>query len=163
VRRVFTCSHHGCGKTYTLKSNCTRHEREHIHQALHRCEICAKVFSSSSNLKAHKETHLPLESRRQFECRFPSCTKIYKYQSKFTKHLVKAHGLKSLDKKTTQNELLFGGNAKSAPQNESAETCYGHENESRPSDLSNEQVRGPQATIKKRISKKCEGLRSLTC
>ncbi|XP_034950208.1 zinc finger protein 28-like [Chelonus insularis] len=73
-----------CGRRYTLADTLKRHITiAHVIGKTYQCEICAKMFSQSGHLDAHKKVH---NDERPFQCLI--CDKSFKHNSVLKSHLL---------------------------------------------------------------------------
>ncbi|EPS96152.1 hypothetical protein FOMPIDRAFT_1082925, partial [Fomitopsis schrenkii] len=49
--RPFQCSHSGCGKSYTTRQDCQRHENTHIFRW--KCDHCGKYLKRDDAVSRH--------------------------------------------------------------------------------------------------------------
>ena len=106
-KKTYTCS--TCNKTFSYRSNLTRHNRTHTSEKLHKCQICNKLFNHSGNLKKHELLHVNNfytcdicnknfshyeylkvhhnvhNKKRLFKC--DECDKRFKFGSNLSQHL----------------------------------------------------------------------------
>ena len=55
--RPYTCTHEGCGRTFTEHSSLRKHKLIHTGEKPYVCEICGKTFSQSGSRNAHQKRH----------------------------------------------------------------------------------------------------------
>ncbi|KAJ3301001.1 hypothetical protein HDU76_005906 [Blyttiomyces sp. JEL0837] len=90
-----------CLDAFTTSSRLKIHVRKHTEEAPYVCDFegCGKAFKQSSNLKQHKQTHIPRDQRqavtRDLACGF--CGKPYKSVVSLDQHLRKEHPGKTLE------------------------------------------------------------------
>jgi len=77
--------------------NLIRHKNIHEGVRPFNCKFCQKIFSSSSNLKQHMNTHTNLVKRQKFPCFICKCDKSYLYICTLKKHILNSH-LEEYDK-----------------------------------------------------------------
>lgn len=52
---IFICDVTGCGATFTIRGNLTRHQKSKHTDSKHKCGSCDKTFSRSDTLKRHEK------------------------------------------------------------------------------------------------------------
>jgi len=87
----FHCSFDGCDKSFSDKSNLSKHLQLHEGQ-VNLCDQCGKTFTRKGNLNRHKkQVH---SDSRPFQCSIDGCDKSFKLKYNLTKHLKQVHGPK---------------------------------------------------------------------
>ena len=82
----FVCDVVGCGKTYTLRNNLTRHKKSAHEEKRYACDQCKKTFTQSGDLTRHKRVHTGI---RPFAC--GECGMRFKQKAHLNQHS-KTHG-----------------------------------------------------------------------
>lgn len=85
----YKCSVKDCTETFSLFSQCRKHSAECKRKQEPKCDVCGKVFSNRSNLKAHKATHN--EEREVFKCQYPDCDRFYTKKFNLQAHIQSFH------------------------------------------------------------------------
>jgi len=88
--KPFVCEFGTCGKKFSQASNLIRHKRLHSGEKPYECLVCKKSFSSSSNLMQHKVVHQG-SSRKEYNCIFEECQRVYYYACTLKNHVLKSH------------------------------------------------------------------------
>jgi len=79
----FVCSIDGCGKSFSIQANLTRHKKT-IHENVRKfsCPTCNHSFSQSGDLKRHEKIH---KGERDFSCN--TCSKTFVQKIHLITHL----------------------------------------------------------------------------
>uniref|UniRef100_A0A0A1XEF1 Zinc finger protein 782 n=1 Tax=Zeugodacus cucurbitae TaxID=28588 RepID=A0A0A1XEF1_ZEUCU len=110
----YACDQEGCDKVYKHKPTLVMHQRK-CHKLgpelkTHICEICGKVFKTTTMLNDHHYTHKD-KSERPHACDQPNCMRRFSNKDKLKVHLMRHAGIKNYVcphcgmRKTTMNEL----------------------------------------------------------
>ena len=83
VEKLIRCTFEGCDKTFTRKSNMTRHLKLHYGIKPFNCDFCGKSFARKSDFQAHKLSHA---GRKPFKCSWKGCEKSFVRNSDKTAH-----------------------------------------------------------------------------
>jgi uncharacterized Zn-finger protein len=86
----YTCSHFGCGKSYSDRHSLSDHERVAHRGERYTCSHfgCGKSYTQRSHLAAHRRnTHLG----ERYVCPHPGCGKSYSDGAGYRKHKRSAH------------------------------------------------------------------------
>ena len=88
TKRPFCCSL-GCGKTFKYKHSLKRHTCKVVKEPpLHVCEICKKMFTSSTNLKEHKRLH---SDSLDYVCK--NCGRMFRWHTSLARHQRRCLGI----------------------------------------------------------------------
>lgn len=110
----YACDQDGCDKVYKHKPTLVMHQRK-CHKLgselkTHICEICGKLFKTTTMLNDHHYTHKD-KSERPHACDQPNCLRRFLNKDKLKVHLMRHAGIKNYVcphcgmRKTTMNEL----------------------------------------------------------
>jgi uncharacterized Zn-finger protein len=88
-KKRHVCPLPGCNKSFTQKSDATRHLLNVHHGRKYECPLCEKAFSSKEMVKAHRQN---VHEHKRWEC--VDCQKIFRWQCNFTKHNCRGGPLK---------------------------------------------------------------------
>uniref|UniRef100_A0A034VSV7 Endothelial zinc finger protein induced by tumor necrosis factor alpha n=1 Tax=Bactrocera dorsalis TaxID=27457 RepID=A0A034VSV7_BACDO len=110
----YACDQDGCDKVYKHKPTLVMHQRKYHKLGpelkTHICEICGKVFKTTTMLNDHHYTHKD-KSERPYACEQPNCMRRFANKDKLKVHLMRHAGIKNYVcphcgmRKTTMNEL----------------------------------------------------------
>ncbi|XP_014101803.3 zinc finger protein 25 [Bactrocera oleae] len=110
----YACDQDGCDKVYKHKPTLVMHQRKYHKLGpelkTHVCEICGKVFKTTTMLNDHHYTHKD-KSERPYACEQPNCMRRFSNKDKLKVHLMRHAGIKNYVcthcgmRKTTMNEL----------------------------------------------------------
>ncbi|XP_039966042.1 zinc finger protein 888 isoform X2 [Bactrocera tryoni] len=110
----YACDQGGCDKVYKHKPTLVMHQRKYHKLGpelkTHICEICGKVFKTTTMLNDHHYTHKD-KSERPYACDQPKCMRRFSNKDKLKVHLMRHAGIKNYVcphcgmRKTTMNEL----------------------------------------------------------
>ncbi|XP_026545334.1 zinc finger and SCAN domain-containing protein 2-like [Notechis scutatus] len=64
--RCFMCSE--CGKCYTRRTDCLKHQKTHAGEKLFLCTVCGEKFASYTSLKMHQVAHRGQDTFQCFHC-----------------------------------------------------------------------------------------------
>ncbi|KAF7237315.1 hypothetical protein EYD10_15978 [Varanus komodoensis] len=81
-----------CAEMFTLKSNLVAHERVHMEEKLYSCLQCGESFGTCLDFTQHSRTH---STEKPYKC--SECGKCFRHTSSFTSHL-KSHAGEKLFK-----------------------------------------------------------------
>eukprot|EP00079_Xenopus_tropicalis_P032105 XP_017945876.1 PREDICTED: gastrula zinc finger protein XlCGF7.1-like [Xenopus tropicalis] len=84
---IYTCS--ACGKPFTSRKHCERHQRVHTRETTFPCAECGKCFTQRSHLTAHSRMH---SGGNSFTC--AECGKCFLFQSDLNRHVITHTGEK---------------------------------------------------------------------
>ncbi|XP_036337607.1 zinc finger protein 317 isoform X2 [Rhagoletis pomonella] len=110
----YACDQDGCGKVYKHRTTLVLHQRK-CHKLepelkTQVCEICGKLFKTTSKLNDHRYTHKD-QSERPHACDQPNCMRRFSNKQQLKIHLMRHAGIKNYEcphcgmRKTTKNEL----------------------------------------------------------
>uniref|UniRef100_W8C868 Zinc finger protein 879 n=1 Tax=Ceratitis capitata TaxID=7213 RepID=W8C868_CERCA len=110
----YACEQQGCDKVYKHKPTLVMHQRKHhklgpeLRSLI--CEICGKIFKTSTMLNDHRYIHKDT-SERPYACDQVNCTRRFSNKDKLKVHLMRHAGIRNYVcphcgmRKTTMNEL----------------------------------------------------------
>lgn len=78
----FVCDVPGCGKSYTLHNNLSRHKKTCHEQKRYPCSLCDKAFTQTGDLKRHMAVHT---GARPFACE--QCGAGFKQKAHLNQHM----------------------------------------------------------------------------
>ncbi|XP_065667534.1 transcription factor IIIA isoform X3 [Hydra vulgaris] len=88
ANKEYSCVVKDCSMKFNLWSECRQHMAVCKNNEK-QCDICGKILSKSSNLKAHKKIHS--ESREVFQCTYTGCGRFYTKQYNLKVHYQSFH------------------------------------------------------------------------
>lgn len=83
LTRPYPCPWDDCHKTFTRKSDLSRHVQIHRNERPHQCSQCGKAFIQRSALTVHFRTHT---GEKPFKCPFQNCGKAFSDSSSLARH-----------------------------------------------------------------------------
>ena len=88
TNKGYLCPVKDCSLKFSLWSECTLHAVQCKKRQVN-CDVCGKMFSERSNLKAHKKIHS--EEREVFQCTYDGCGRFYTKQYNLKVHVQSFH------------------------------------------------------------------------